>query len=202
MGMKFLGMLMAYPKAWLKGINPWLSVLAFTTMFHVTRGSVGDAIIFGTGCLILIADWKKLIPWHMPERPKVSVWVIALVLGVSFFVLLLTERTGWQNIVLLLALAPIALVMVYYRDHGPKPSATPIMARTKWIWMTLALSMAVSELFAYIFATVYKDDKTYPTVSILVNPVLESSIGRAVFLVLWLLIGVGLLQIRRGRRVE
>lgn len=198
--MKFLGMLIAYPKAWLKGINPWLPVLAFTTMFHITRGSFGDAIIFGTGCLILIADWKKLIPWHMPERPKVSGKVIALVMIASSSVLLLTERTGWQNVVLLLVLAPIAVVMVYYRDHGPKPSATPIMARTKWIWMTLALTMAVSELFAYIFATVYKDDKTYPTVSILVNPILESPYGRAIFLVLWMLIGVGLLQIRRGRK--
>jgi hypothetical protein len=65
--------------------------------------------------------------------------------------------------------------------------------------MTLALFMAVSELFAYIFATVYKDDATYPTISILVNPTLESPWGRAMFLTLWMLIGVGLLQIRKKR---
>ena len=59
--------------------------------------------------------------------------------------------------------------------------------------------MAVSELFAYIFATVYKDDTSYPTISVLVNPVLESPYGRAIFLVLWMLIGVGLLQIRKKR---
>jgi hypothetical protein len=65
--------------------------------------------------------------------------------------------------------------------------------------MVLALFMAVSELFAYIFATVFKDDRTYPTISILVNPVLESPYGRAVFLILWMLIGFGLLQVRKKR---
>ena len=187
-------------KQTLKGINPWLPVFIFVVAFHLNRGSMGDAIIFAIGSLLLIADWKRWIPWHMPERPKVSIWVIALVLAISFLVLLTTERNGWQDIVLLLALAPISVVMVYYRDHGPKPSATRVMARTKWIWMTLALAMAVAELFAYIFASVYKDDKSFPTVSILVNPILESPVGRAVFLVLWMLIGVGLLQIRKGRR--
>lgn len=192
--------LVAKFKELLRGINPWLPVFVFIVAFHLNRGSIGDAVIFGIGSLLLIADWKHWIPWHMPERPKVNGWVIALVLGVSFLILLTTERNGWQDIVLLLTLAPIALVMVYYRDHGPKPSATRVMARTKWIWMTLALSMAVAELFAYIFATVYKDDRSFPTVSVLVNPVLESPIGRSVFLVLWMLIGVGLLQVRRGRR--
>ena len=192
--------LVAKFKDLLRGINPWLPVFVFIVAFHLNRGSIGDAVIFGIGSLLLIADWKHWIPWHMPERPKVNGWVIALVLGVSFMILLTTERNGWQDIVLLLTLAPIALVMVYYRDHGPKPSATRVMARTKWIWMTLALSMAVAELFAYIFATVYRDDRSFPTVSVLVNPVLESPIGRSVFLVLWMLIGVGLLQVRRGRR--
>jgi hypothetical protein len=192
--------LVAKFKELLRGINPWLPVFVFIVAFHLNRGSIGDAVIFGIGSLLLVADWKHWIPWRMPERPKVSGWVIALVLVVSFLILLTTNRNGWQDIVLLLTLAPIALVMVYYRDHGPKPSATRVMARTKWIWMTLALSMAVAELFAYIFAAVYKDDRSFPTVSVLVNPVLESPIGRSVFLVLWMLIGVGLLQVRRGRR--
>lgn len=186
-------------KKLLSGINPWLPVFAFVTAFHINRGSVGDAIIFGLATAVLIADWKKLIPWHMPERPKVSGWVIGLVIAISCSVLFFSERNGWQDVVLLFVLVPISLIMVYYRDHGPKPGATKQMARAKWIWMTLALFMAVSELFAYIFANVYTDDTTYPTISILVNPVLESPYGRAIFLVLWMLIGVGLLQIRKNR---
>jgi hypothetical protein len=189
-------------KEGLTGLNPWLPIFIFVVAFHLSRGAMVDALIFGAGATLMIADWKRWIPWHMPERPKVSGLMISVVLGISFAILLTTERNGWQDKVLLLALAPIALVMVYYRDHGPKPSANRIMARTKWIWMSLALFMAVAELFAYIFASVYKDDQSFPTISVLVNPVLESPIGRAIFLVIWLLIGVGLLQVRKGRKVS
>ena len=186
-------------KQLLRGINPWLPVFAFVTMFHVMRGAIGDAIIFGIGTVLLIADWKKLFKWHMPERPRFGKTSVVIAILLSSSVLFFSERGGWQDIVLLLALAPVSIALIYYRDHGPKPSSTKLMARTKWIWMTLALCMAVSELFAYIFAAVYKDDSTYPTISVLVNPILDQPWGRAVFLVAWLLIGLGLLQVRRTK---
>lgn len=189
---------------WLKklltGINPWLPVLIFVTAFHLTRGALVDALIFGLGSLLLIADWKHWIPWHMPKRPSISGWILAPVIALSCSVLFFTERTSWQNVVLLLALAPVALFLVYYRDHGPKPGANKVMARTKWIWIIMAMAMAFSELFAYIFASVYQDDSSYPTISVLVNPILDSAWGRAIFLTLWMLIGIGLLQVFGGRK--
>jgi hypothetical protein len=66
----------------------------------------------------------------------------------------------------------------------------------------LALAMAVSELFAYIFANVNQDDHTYPTISVLVSPLLENSLARVVFLTLWALAGVGLLGVWRKQRDE
>jgi hypothetical protein len=173
--------------------------MIYVAIFHLMRGSYGDAVIFGVGSLILIADWKHWIKWSMPERPRFRSWTILLVIAISSSVLFFSERGGWQDVVLLLTLAPVALTLVYYRDHGPKPSSTRLMNRTRWLWLTLAVVMCVSELFAYIWANVFKDDKTYPTISIIVNPVLESPYGRGVFLVLWMLIGVGLLQLRRKK---
>lgn len=186
-------------KQFLSGINPWLPVLAFTTLFHILRGAYGDALIFGSGVALLIADWKKLIPWHMPNRPLISKSATVFVILVASSVLYFSDRGGWQDIVLLLALIPISLTLVYYRDRGPKPSATREMARTKWLWLTLAIAMALAELFAYIWANIFKDDRSFPTISILVNPFLETGIGRSIFLVLWMLIGVGLLGIWRRK---
>ena len=187
---------------WLKniltGINPWLPVFAFVTLFHLIRESYVDAVIFAVGCLILVLDWKRVLSWRMPKRVIVNNWTLALIIAVSFFILFFSDRGGWQDVVLLLTLGPAALFLVYYRDHGPKPSGNGTMVRTKWIWMTLAIFMAVSELFAYIWAVVFKDDNSYPTISIIVNPILDSPYGRGIFLVLWMLIGLGLL--RNGRR--
>ena len=182
-------------KKFLAGLNPWLPVLLTTLLFHIIRGAYSDALIFGIGCAIMIADWKHLIPWHMPARPKLSKWLVTLLMLVAASVLFFSKRGGWQDIVLLLTLAPIALSLIYYRDHGPKPSATKIMARTRALWVTLAMSMAVFELFAFMWASVFKDDKNFPTISVLVNPILESAYGRSIFFVLWMLIGVGMLQI-------
>ncbi|MEY4321091.1 MAG: hypothetical protein RLZZ471_1032 [Actinomycetota bacterium] len=187
-------------KNFLSGMNPWLPVFLTTFLFHVIRGAFGDALIFGTGCTILILDWKKVVPWHMPERPKLSKWVVTGGMLVAASVLFFSKRGGWQDIVLLLALAPIAISLTYYRDHGPKPSATKTMARTRAWWVGIAITMALCELMAYIWANVYKDDKSFPTISVLVNPILESPYGRSVFLVLWMLIGVGMLGIWRKKK--
>ena len=186
-------------KRLLAGINPWLPPMIFVFIFHLMRGAYGDAAIFAIGSLILIADWKHWVKWSMPERIRFKRWTVLLAIALAASVLFFSKRGGWQDIVLLLTLAPIAVYLVYYRDHGPKPSSSPVMNRTRWAWLTLAVLMCVSELFAYIWANVFKDDKTYPTISILVNPVLESPYGRGIFLALWMLIGVGLLQVWRKK---
>lgn len=173
--------------------------MIYVSIFHAMRGSHGDAVIFTVGSLLLIADWKKWFKWSMPERPRAGVVPVVLVIAIASSVLFFSERGGWQDTTLLLALAPIALTMVYYRDHGPKPSSSKLMARTRWLWLTLAVLLCVSELFAYMWANAFKDDETYPTISIIVNPVLESPYGRGIFLTLWMLIGVGLLQLWRKK---
>jgi hypothetical protein len=186
-------------KRLLSGINPWLPPFIYVAIFHLMRGSYIDALIFAAGSLLLIADWKKWIRWSMPERPRFAKWTVLLAIAISSSVLFFSERGGWQDVLLLLVLAPVAISLVYYRDHGPKPSSTPLMNRTRWLWLTLAVVMCVSELFAYIWANAFKDDKRYPTISIIVNPVLESPYGRGIFLVIWMLIGVGLLQVWRKK---
>ncbi len=178
----------------LSGMNPWLPPMVYVAIFHFMRESWVDAAIFTIGSLLVIADWKKWFRWEMPERPKLSKTPVLLAILLASSILFFSERGGWQDTVLLLALAPIALFMVYYRDHGPKPSSTKLMNRTRWLWLTLATILCVSELFAYIWANAFKDDESYPTISIIVNPVLESPYGRGIFLVVWMLIGVGLIQ--------
>ncbi|MEN9962376.1 MAG: hypothetical protein RIS66_789 [Actinomycetota bacterium] len=168
--------------------------MVYVAIFHFMRESWVDAAIFTIGSLLVIADWKKWFRWEMPERPKLSKTPVLLAILLASSILFFSERGGWQDTVLLLALAPIALFMVYYRDHGPKPSSTKLMNRTRWLWLTLATILCVSELFAYIWANAFKDDESYPTISIIVNPVLESPYGRGIFLLVWMLIGVGLIQ--------
>ena len=186
-------------KRLLAGMNPWLPPMIYTAMFQIMRGAIVDAVIFTVGSLLLIADWKHWLRWHMPERPRIGRIPVILVILLSSSVLFFSDRGGWQDVVLLLALAPVALSLVFYRDHGPKPSSSRIMNRTRWLWLAIAVFLCLSELFAYIWANVFKDDRSFPTISIIVRPILDSPYGRGIFLAIWMLVGVGLLQVWRKK---
>lgn len=191
-------------KNWTRGLNPWLPYLLTTYEFQVIRGSRVDSIIFGLACLLLFADWKGFIPWELPERPKFSKMTIAVVLAASAGILFLSPRASLSDIVLLIVLLPIALTLVYYRDHGPLPKDSPAIKLSMRIWVLLMVSMALFELFAFMWASVFRDDTNFPTVSVLMNPVLANPLGRTIFLVLWMLAGAYILGLwrKRVRRVD
>lgn len=187
-------------KRWVHGLNPWLPYLLTTFLFQVIRGAVGDSIIFGLACLLLILDWKRLIPWELPERPNYKKRWVAVGLVAAAVILFVAPRASIFDIVLLLAIAPNALTLVYYRDHGPLPADTPALKRSVRIWILIIVAMALFELFAYIWANVFKDDRNFPTVSVLMEPILANSLGRTIFLMLWMLAGAFILGMWRRRK--
>jgi hypothetical protein len=187
-------------KKWVHGLNPWLPYILTTFVFQVIRGAVVDSVIFGVASLLLIADWKRVIPWELPERPKYRTWMVATGMVFSAIVLYVSPRASLADAVLLIVMAPIAITLVYYRDHGPLPKSDSAMKLSVRLWMLVVVSMALFEMFAFMWASVYRDDKHFPTISVIVNPVLNNSVGRTVFLVLWMLAGASLFGLFRGRK--
>ncbi len=186
-------------KQWTTGLNPWLPYFLTTFVFHVIRGAAGDSFIFGLASLILIVDWKRLVRWELPERLKFRKRYLTIGLGFAALVLFFSPRASIFDAVLLLLIAPISIALVYYRDHGPLPADSVALRRSVRIWILILVSMALFELFAYIWANVFKDDRNFPTISVLMGPVLDSSIGRTIFLLLWMLAGAYLLGMWRRR---
>jgi hypothetical protein len=66
-------------------------------------------------------------------------------------------------------------------------------------WGLWAFVFAVIELIAFIGGFLTNDDSSFPTISIILDPVLETQLGRAVFVALWLMAGVYLLGVRKKR---
>ena len=66
-------------------------------------------------------------------------------------------------------------------------------------WGVWACLFAVIELVAFIGGFLTNDDDTFPTISIILDPVLETQLGRAVFVALWLMAGIFLLGVRKRR---
>ena len=191
---------MIWFKNWVSRLNPWLPYILVTFVFQIIRGSVVDSVIFGIASLLLIADWKRLIPWELPEKPKYKAWMVVAGMVASALVLFFSPRASLADIVLLIVIAPVVVTLVYYRDHGTVPKDSPAMKRSVRAWMLVMVSMAVFEMFAFIWTSAYRNEKAFPTISFLVGPILDNNIGRTFFLVIWMAIGAYLLGLWRGKK--
>ena len=80
------------------------------------------------------------------------------------------------------------------------PKDTPAMRRSVRLWLVVMVSMALFEMFAFIWTSAYKDEKSFPTISYLVGPILDNNIGRTIFLVIWLAIGSYLFGLWKSKK--
>jgi hypothetical protein len=178
------------------GLNPWLPIFAFVTLFQAIRVSIVDLIYFGIVTLILVADWKNWIPITAPERFRptdISVYTLAVILGIALY---LVPRQSAIGGAIMLLIISVSTYLVWYRDEVPKPTLSKAMFRTKYAWLVLALCLALWELFAYILSDI-EGDVSYPTLSVLMAPFLALDFGRVVFLLVWFSMGIFLLRPER-----
>jgi Na+/H+ antiporter NhaD/arsenite permease-like protein len=186
--------MLSFLKRW--GItNPWVWVYLVTTSLQVFRGSPIDTLIFGGSTLIVWLDAAGFFKRNLRERPRIRnsiIAVVMLVLGItlSFF----PRHTYFQGSVMI-AILPVALYLVWHRDRGPKEKADKIMTRTKLVWTIFCLFVCVWEFSANIQGQLENSLYTHPTISVLIDPFMDNTIGQTVFVVLWLFLGVGLLRV-------
>lgn len=171
-------------------------MFAFVALFQFLRGANFDAIYFSSIVAILLIDGRKLFPFEFPMKPKVkSVMVAAGATALAITLTFLPRRSEFA-IALMIAIFLIALALVWYRDAGPETKKTPALIRSKWLWFAIVVAACLWELTSYIRSDMVGDSTAYPTVSILMGPLMNDPIGRGLFVSVWLLIGFWLF---RGR---
>lgn len=175
--------------------NPWVWVFLVTTALQVFRGSPIDTLIFGSSTLIVWLDAAGFLKKSVQERPKVSNQLIIIVMLMLGLVLTFFPRHTYLHGAVMFLILPVVLYLAWYRDRGPKEKADPMMVRTKAVWMVLSLILCVWEFAANIQGQLENSLTTHPTISVLIDPFLDSPTGQTIFVVLWLFLGVGLLRI-------
>lgn len=174
-------------------LNPWVWVFGITMALQVFRGSMFDTLIFGlcTGAIWLSA--AGVLDHTLGERPRPSRYAIISLVLVVTITLGIFPRHGLVHGSILIALLAISLWLLWYKDRGPKEKADPRMARSKNIWKVFCLVVTAWEFGANILGQLNNSLTTHPTISVLVDPLLDTQLGQAGFVALWLFIGVGLL---------
>jgi len=122
-------------KNFVRGMNPWLPAFAVNIMFQFMRHAPVDGIIFSISALLMILDWKNLLPLHFGPRPVFRLRYIIGAIGLSATVLYMAPRHSVQDAWVLIAVIPIAVMLVYYQDEPRPDFDRRLMSRTVSIYV-------------------------------------------------------------------
>lgn len=185
--------------AWIKGLNPWMPLFAFVALFQFIRDAQLDALYFSFIVLVLALNWKNAFPFEFPRKPKPNLLGLVIGSAVLGFLIAIAPRKSAIEIALMIGSLFIALALIWYKDSGKLPSSSLALDRSKWAWISFGVLVSLWELSAYILSDVAGNVNAYPTISVLMAPVMADPVGRSVFLIIWLLIGVMLVRVERKR---
>ncbi|MBX3087653.1 MAG: hypothetical protein KF742_04140 [Cryobacterium sp.] len=176
--------------------RPWTLMLLFTGGFQVGRGAPIDGVFFLAIAALLIVDEFRPITLPMLALPRNAILVgIAAVLAIA---MILAPRHGIVEGVIVSGIG-LTVLLIAWPNHESASSSGLSIRRAGILWSVIALTACIIEVVSFLIG-VPSDAARYahPSVSLLLDPALDTIEGRVVFTVLWLVVGIAL--IRRGKR--
>lgn len=175
--------------------NPWVWIFFITTAFQIFRGSIGDAIIFGLATALIALATTNFAKANLLERKQVRILVsVPALLALEAVLTVMPRHTGAQAAVFFVILA-VSLALVWHKDTGAKLKPEPTVKRARFIWAALCVGLMLWEFAANILGQFANSLSAFPTISVLLDPALDTIWGQGAFAALWLLIGYGLLRL-------
>ncbi len=192
-------------RTWLRA-SPWIAIFAAIAVVQVVRDQPVDATIFGVGAVALVLDAAGAMP---ARRQRPSLPLTAFVAGgaVVVAVVAVAPRHG---IVIGVAVGVVGVVAVSLAWLLPPRTAAGELAaaaaarrvrvrRAAIGWSVVVVLLCLVELWSFLMGRLTAQAQgEHPAVSELLDPALDSPLGKAVFAAAWAIIGILLLT--RGRR--
>ena len=178
-------------------ISLWVAAFALCSALQVFRGDVVDETIFASSTVLILLSTTLLRRFSIPaarfNRLRYLEWaglVLLLSLG------LIPRHSQLSAFVLLAALA--AVVPIAWGATALSPQKLTIRERNaRLLWSSWAVVVCLWEFAANILGQLNQTHTRFPTISLLLDPVLNSVIGKAIFVMAWLMVGFGLLKASR-----
>ena len=169
-------------------------VFALNYFFQLYRGSKQDIAIFTIAFILMILEstnYLDLIPEFKWMRYAKFNEIILIGFGIY---LLLTRRGFPLTIWLFIALFVLMFLDLWRRFDGDGKKMSKANQKSVQAWAGIGVALCTWEFIAFVLASISKDDFSYPTISVLIAPHLDALIGRAIFIVAWILFGFLLLK--------
>lgn len=169
------------------------------SLFQLWRGAWVDGTLFAAlvGMLVIdrLTEGRIVLIRRAAEAPA---WVIVSTAAVIGVVLVASPRHGDVNAIAITAIGVLALVLAWSPIRRRPPRPAHAYRRSAVTWSILGVVFCLWEAIAYI-ASVSGGGDEFPTVSVLLDPLLEWPLGRALFTIIWLIGGLSLLHVWHRR---
>lgn len=181
--------------------------------FQLWRGAVVDAVVFTSAAVLMGASPLLLrSPGHpLPRLPRRATGPVLAVLTIYFC---LTPLQQQPNRVVIAAIGPLALWQAWTLPTGKDSRSVrdksenavqrarnlSALRRSRVAWSAWFIALCGWEALAYALSRAAKDELANPTATVLIEPSLQSGVGRGVFALMW--VGWGLAWLFTGRLNE
>ena len=175
--------------------SPWVWFFGITAAFQVFRGSFGDTLIFGLGALVVALAASGAIDRDFLNREQVRHTAsVPVAIGLALALSLLPRHSP-IHAAIFIGILPVVLALVWHRDSGEKVKPNLREKRARSVWAALTVGICVWELAANIVGQLNHTLTKFPTISVLIDPSLDTVWGQSLFVVLWLAAGWGFLRL-------
>ncbi|MEN9325144.1 MAG: hypothetical protein RL414_898 [Actinomycetota bacterium] len=169
----------------------WLAVIGIAGAFQFWRGSPVDGVIFSLAALAIFYVGIRKKDLTTIGRTSFFRKYASIYLVIAVSPMAIARIHTHPATVAILAIFPLVLVSREEFDHIPRTRHS--MTRSTVLWSIVATAMAVFELAAYITGQITTRDSDFPTISMLVDPMLHHFPGRLLFVAIWTYIGYSLI---------
>ena len=187
--------------AWTPSAVAWIAVLALMASFQLWRGALVDGTLFLGLVVVLIGDRITRGRVTILTRPPVASWrwvVVGAALAVITLALSPRHSTLSEVVVSCVGVAVIALAWAPTPSRREHPRAA--YRRSAAVWSLAGVGFCLWEAAAYILSTNGFSETDFPTVSVLLNPLLELPVARAAVAALWMIAGLWFIRPRKPAR--
>lgn len=154
-----------------------------------------DTLIFGLGTLMVFLSAANLLNHIHLVKPHVHKYAIYTAVFVIVVALTIVPRHSEIHAIVVLAVLPLALRFAWYSDRGPKDKPDARIRRATQVWVTACIGILIWEFAANILGQLDGSLHSFPTISVLVDPLLDNVVGQAAFVALWLAVGIAFLKL-------
>lgn len=170
-------------------VSLWVAAFALTAALQIFRGAIEDTVIFVGGGLLILSATTFASRFNFPSarviRGNTLDWAgLILLVALAF-----TPRHSFFDLGIFVLLLPVVVSLAWGQHAVPKQALTGRDHRTRLVWIIWAVTMCLWEFGANIAGQLTKLANAFPTISVLVDPLLKNELGQAGFVAVWLLVG-------------